>query len=77
MKWVKVQIPDIVNAYLAKKTYMDFEEIKEKRSKEDEIMMRIMHSVLTISSIDDFDTVTKRSKKDQDAIRKIIDLESK
>jgi hypothetical protein len=58
MKWVKSRIPEIVNAYLAKKTYMDYEPIKEKRSKEEEIMIRLMHSVLTISEINDLDSVT-------------------
>lgn len=76
MKWVKSRIPEIVNAYLAKKTYMDFEPIKEKRSKEEEIMIRLMHSVLTISEINDLDSVSYRGKKEQEEIKKLIAFES-
>jgi hypothetical protein len=39
-------------------------------------MIRLMHSVLTISEINDLDSVTYREKKEQQEIKKLIAFES-
>jgi hypothetical protein len=75
MTWIKSRIPEIINAYLARKIYINNGIYKINRSKEDEIMMRLCHSVLTISELRSVEIVTYRNKQDREIIKKFIDNE--